>query len=102
LGKVENRKLGGAEDRLPEGSPKGAASGTMQVKDCQRQPEGRAERERTSQPERSAATSQFRGFFDKINIIKKIEIRRAGAFVERMWLSKKKTSASELASVSLF
>ena len=38
-------------------------------------------------------------FFD---IIKKIAIRRAGAFVERMWLSKKKTSASELASVSLF
>ena len=38
-------------------------------------------------------------FFD---IIKKIEIRRAGAFVERMWLSKKKTFASELASVSLF
>ena len=32
----------------------------------------------------------------------KIEIRRAGAFVERMWLSKKKTSAIELASVSLF
>ena len=41
-------------------------------------------------------------FFDKINIIKKIEIRRAGAFGERMWLSKKKTSASEIASVSLF
>jgi hypothetical protein len=40
LGKIENRKLGGAEDRLPEGSPKGAASGTMQVKDCRRQPEG--------------------------------------------------------------
>ena len=38
-------------------------------------------------------------FFD---IIKKIEIRRAGAFVERMWLSKKKTSAIELASVSLY
>jgi len=75
LGKIENRKLGGAEDRLPEGSPQG---------------------------ELSAATSQFRGFFDKINIINKIEIRRAGAFVERMWLSKKKTSASELASISLF
>jgi hypothetical protein len=27
--------------------------------------------------------------FDIINIIKKIEIRRAGAFGERMWLSKK-------------
>ena len=36
LGKVENRKLGGAEDRLPQGSPKGAASGTMQVKDCRK------------------------------------------------------------------
>jgi hypothetical protein len=67
--------------------------------DCQRQPEGRAERERTSQPERSAATSQFREFF---NIIKKIEIRRAGAFVARMWLSKKQPSASDLASVSFF
>ena len=40
--------------------------------------------------------------FDIINKIDIIELRRAGAFVERMWLSKKKTSASELASVSLF
>ena len=62
LGKIENRKLGGAEDRLPEGSPKGAASGMMQVKDCRRQPAGRAERERTSQPKRSAATSQHSVF----------------------------------------
>ncbi len=31
-----------------------------------------------------------------------IELRRAGAFVERMWISKKKTSTSELASVSFF
>ena len=28
-------------------------------------------------------------FFDKINKINKIEIPRAGAFVARMWLSKK-------------
>ena len=40
--------------------------------------------------------------FDIINKIDIIELRRAGAFVERMWLSKKKTSASELASISLF
>ena len=28
-------------------------------------------------------------FLDIINIIDKIEVRRAGAFVARMWLSKK-------------
>jgi hypothetical protein len=42
----------------------------------------------TRQPERSGVTSQHR-VLDIINKIEKIELRRAGAFVARMWLSKK-------------